>query len=287
MTKIIYSPIFFVCFLSRADSQLKWVNLDSLYGPLPASVHVFRTTGTLDGKPNIAYYLIADLKDKDLLFNADTTHKRRFTPSQFFLKNNQPLVVVNCTFFSFQTNQNLNVVIKDGKTVAYNIHAVKGKGNDSLLYYYRFGSAFGINLERKPDIAWLYTDSSKQFPLAMQLPICGDWRQIGSNPNPKFRSKDFKKMSGCITDVMMKMPFEKEWKMQTAVGGGPVLLQWGELRITNNDELMFAGKAINDKHPRTAMGYTKDNKLIILVIQGRFPGIAEGASLTQEAKILK
>jgi len=121
----------------------------------------------------------------------------------------------------------------------------------------------------------------------MQLPICGDWRQIGSNPNPKFRSKDFKKMSGCITDVMMKMPFEKEWKMQTAVGGGPVLLQWGELRITNNDELMFAGKAINDKHPRTAMGYTKDNKLIILVIQGRFPGIAEGASLTQEAKILK
>jgi len=102
MTKIIYSPIFFVCFLSRADSQLKWVNLDSLYGPLPASVHVFRTTGTLDGKPNIAYYLIADLKDKDLLFNADTTHKRRFTPSQFFLKNNQPLVVVNCTFFLFK-----------------------------------------------------------------------------------------------------------------------------------------------------------------------------------------
>ena len=32
---------------------------------------------------------------------------------------------------------------------------------------------------------------------------------------------------------------------------------------------MFPGKAINNKHPRTAMGYTKDNKLVILVMQGR------------------
>ena len=67
----------------------------------------------------------------------------------------------------------------------------------------------------------------------------------------------------------------------------PVLLQNGEIKITNNEERKFGGKAINDKHPRTAMGYTKDNKLIILVVQGRFANIAEGASLTQEAQILK
>jgi exopolysaccharide biosynthesis protein len=72
-----------------------------------------------------------------------------------------------------------------------------------------------------------------------------------------------------------------------AVGGGPVLLQYGNIHITNNDELKFAGKAINDKHPRTAMGYTKDNRLIILVIEGRNPGRAEGATLTQEAQIFK
>ncbi len=76
----------------------------------------------------------------------------------------------------------------------------------------------------------------------------------------------------------------KKW--ETAVGGGPVLLQNGEIRITNNEERKFTGKAINDKHPRTAMGYTKDNKLIILVIEGRNPN-AGGATLTQEAKIFK
>jgi exopolysaccharide biosynthesis protein len=35
------------------------------------------------------------------------------------------------------------------------------------------------------------------------------------------------------------------------------------------------------------MGYTNDGKLIILVIQGRTPGKAEGATLIQEANMLK
>ena len=99
------------------NAQLKWVNVDSLYQPLPSSIHVFKTTDTLDGKPNIAFYVVTDLKDKKLLFDADTTLNRRLTPTQFYQKNDDPLVVVNTTFFSFQTNQNLNVVIKDGKLV--------------------------------------------------------------------------------------------------------------------------------------------------------------------------
>jgi exopolysaccharide biosynthesis protein len=51
--------------------------------------------------------------------------------------------------------------------------------------------------------------------------------------------------------------------MNAAVGGGPVLLQNGNMQITNNEELKFTGKAIDDKHPRTSMGYTKDGKLIL------------------------
>ena len=60
----------------------------------------------------------------------------------------------------------------------------------------------------------------------------------------------------------------------------------GSIEVTNKQEQMFMN-GDNDKHPRTAMGYTPGGKLIILVIQGRFPGIAEGATLMQEAKILQ
>jgi exopolysaccharide biosynthesis protein len=35
------------------------------------------------------------------------------------------------------------------------------------------------------------------------------------------------------------------------------------------------------------MGYTANGKLIIMVVEGRHPGTAEGASLTQLAQMLK
>src|SRR3712207_3429022 len=83
--------------VGSGHAQLRWTKVDSLFQPLPQSVHVYRTTDSLDGKPNIAFYVSAELKDRHLLFDTDTTSHRRLTPSQFFEKNNQPLVVVNCT----------------------------------------------------------------------------------------------------------------------------------------------------------------------------------------------
>ena len=264
-----------------ASAQLKWINVDSLFQPLPASVHVFKTTDSLDGKPNIAYYVIADLKDKTILFDADTTFNRRLTPAQFYQKNNQPLVVVNCTFFSFQTNQNLSIVIKDGDLVGYNIHSVPGRGSDTLTYRHPFGSAIGISKDRQADIAWIFSDSTIRNPFGVQMPIGPIKDSIKSLSFENARYNTSIATHGGISPTL------KKWKMKTAIGGGPVLMQSGIISITNNEEMKFAGKAIEDKHPRTAMGYRKDNKLIMLVVQGRFPNIAEGATLGQEAQILK
>jgi exopolysaccharide biosynthesis protein len=249
-----------------------------LFQPLPSSVHVFYSNDSLDGKPNIAYYVIADLKDKKLDFTADTSMARRLTPSQFYSKNDQPLVVVNCTFFSFETNRNLNVVIRDKKVLSYNINKINLKQADSSIKQQAvFNGAIGINKRRKADVAWIQTDSSKRLASASQIPV--------TTTHGNFFRKD--PNTGKNISVGGPVSNFRKWKMKTAVGGGPVLLQNSEIKITNNEERKFMGKAINDKHPRTAMGYTKDNKLIILVVQGRFPNIAEGASLTQEAQILK
>ena len=74
--------LFFVPTLSFA--QIKWQNVDSLYQPLPKSVHVFYTDQSIDTGTFRAFYVIADLKDKKLDLATDTTYKRRLTPSQFF-----------------------------------------------------------------------------------------------------------------------------------------------------------------------------------------------------------
>lgn len=260
--------------------QLKWENVDSLYQPLPASVHIFKSTDSIEGKPNIAFYVIADLKDRNLIFTTDTTYKRRLTPQKFYHKNNQPLVVVNGTFFDFTSNRNLNTVIKNGKLVSYNVHTIQLKGKDTLTYIHPFRSAIGINKNRTADVAWLYSDTSLKKPFAFQQRI-NAYKDSASSIS-KSDVLRFSKKNLLSSDIRSY----SRWKMNTAIGGGPVLVQDGKVQISNNEEKMFAGKAINDKHPRTAMGYTADGKLIILVVQGRLTGIAEGASLIHLATVL-
>lgn len=281
MKKIIAGAVLYFTSAPFCFSQLNWQNADAQYGELPASMHVYKTTDSIDGKPNIAFYVIADLKDRKLNFTTDTTFKRRFTLQQFYENNEQPILVVNGTFFDFATNRNLNTVIKNGKLVSYNVHSTALKGKDTLKYVHTFRSAIGISKKRKADVAWLYTDSASQKAFAAQ----DSWHPY--TDSIPFFSYNIPSVKGTykLHSDDFKRVFRK-WKMQTAIGGGPVLIQKSKISISNNEERMFTGKAIDDKHPRTAMGYTADGKLIILVVQGRFPGVAEGASLTQLAKML-
>lgn len=262
-------------------TQLQWVPDNEANKTLPPSVRLYRSTDTIGGKASIAYYIEADLKDNNLVFDTDTTYKRRLTPQQFFEKNDHPLVVVNGTFFSFETSQNLNTVIGNGMPRSYNIRSVRGRGKDSIYQVKVYRGAIGINGSRA-DVAWINSDSSFKITLAAQHPVPPEKilpadTTLSQKEQYRLQKKAWKKKHKVFSN----------WNMMTAIGGGPVLLQNGEISISNEEEMMFMGKAINDRHPRTAMGYTRDKKLIILVVQGRFPGIAEGASLLHEAKILK
>jgi hypothetical protein len=262
--------IFFITgIILHSFAQLHWQKVDSLFGKLPSSFHIYKTTEPVDGSPFVAYYASVKLKDKQVLFTAQTGNSQRYTPSQYYMQEQSPLLVVNCTFFSLETNQNLNMVMKNGRLAAYNIVSLKGMGRDTGLYYYPTRSAIGIDKKRRADVAWIFTDSSHRKPYAFEFePVISK----GESASPVISE---------LKDVEWKW-----WKMQTAVGGGPVLMHDGNIHITSKEEQMFVGKE-NEKHPRTAMGYTPDGRLIILVIQGRFAGIAEGATLEQEAKILK
>jgi exopolysaccharide biosynthesis protein len=234
---------------------------------LPTSIKVFRTNDSLNGRPFIAYYIQASLKDKNLEFTTQVGKGKRYTPSEFYVREGSPYVVVNGTFFSFATNQNLNVTIRNGQILSYNVPALKSRTSDS--FYYPTRSAIGITKNRRPDVAWLFTDTAKKWPYAFQTrPVVAR----GKTNDPSF------------TDLNTIDPW-KWWKVQTAIGGGPVLVQEGKVNITYREEQMFVN-GVADLHPRTAMGYTRERKLVILVIQGRSKGIAEGATLEEEAKIL-
>jgi hypothetical protein len=255
-------------------SQIRWEKADSLFAPLPSSVHVWFTSDSLGGKPNRAYYISIPIKEKALWFDADTALNRGLTPTAWFERNGHPLVVVNCTFFSPE-RKNLNVVVDNGKMVSFNVPSVLNKPDSSYSYTTR--SAIGLGRYRKPDVAWVFTDPSKKIPFRM---LTGPL--VFNGKSPAITLKALK--HSCDGDHGKMV---KRWKMKTAIGGGPGLISDGKINITNEQEKMFTGKAINDRHPRTAMGYTASGELIIMAIEGRFPGKAEGATLIQEAQLLK
>lgn len=268
--KWIFSFLLFF-FISNIYAQTRWHNIDAGYGELPSSFHIFRSTDSLDGQPNVMYYATASLDDTALLFTTDTSSGRRLTPYEFFLKNKQPLLVVNAAFFSFATNENLNAVVKDGKLLSLNLQDVKGHGADSNHYFHNFYGTFGILENGSADVAWTYSDSVSGELFASQKPIA-----FLKNNQPVVSK----------SEVIAQVPGLSPWKVSAAVGGGPVLVQNGAIQITNNEERKFYGKAINDHHPRTAIGYTKDNRIIVFVCEGR-RSTAAGLSLMQLAKIMK
>jgi len=251
-----------------APAQLHWKRIDSAYGPLPSSMHVYRSADSLDGFPSIAYYVTARLKDRRLQFTTATGQGKRFTPDQYYQLEQSPYLVVNCAYFS--GNQNLSLVVQDGRMLAYNVTSLRGTGIDSQLYYYPTRGAIGIDHKRRADIAWTFTDSSRRWPYAFEeMPVIAK----GADTVPSIYD---------LNDIEWKW-----WKMRTAVGGGPVLIHDGKIKITEREEQLYPDSRRDGEHaPRTAMGYTRDGRLIVLVIQGRTPGVAAGASLQQEAEIL-
>jgi len=267
--KIRYSILLtLLCLLPTLGfSQLKWIKANNEFDSLPASIRVFKTSDSLNGRPFKAWCAEVRLKNKRLDFTTQTGAGSSYTPSEFYNREGKPYIVVNGGYFSFQTQQNLNVIIRNGKMIAYNIPALKSLFSDS--FYYATRSAFGITQKRMADVAWVFTDTAKRWPYAFQThPIIAK----GSNPDPSF------------TDLHTIEQWNW-WKMYTAIGGGPVLVQEGAVFITNKEEQLYAFEK-DDRHPRTAIGYTRNHRLIILVIQGRSPGIAEGATLEEVARIL-
>lgn len=256
-----------------ASAQLSWQNVDTAFGPLPNQVHVYFTQSELEGKPNRAFYIELPLQAKELQFDAITGNGKRYTPSEYFTQNASPLVVVNCTFFSFANNSNLNIVVSKGQLKAYNTPTVP-VGKNSPLFYYLTRSAIGINKKRQADVAWVYTDTSRRYAYAFSEPSVA----TGTKPNPSLKE---------VTRALpAKFPKPQKWKVTTAVGGGPVVLHAGQVKVFNKEERMFVN-GLQDKHPRTAMGYTRDGKLIIVAVEGRNPGIAEGATLQQLGAMLQ
>lgn len=264
---VLLSILFLV---TAGNAQISWKEVSSDFGINNAGFKVFESVGTFADSPFRAFYVKINKESKDLFMDVDTTLYRRLTPTEFYEKLNHPLLVVNSSFFEFKRSTNVNLIVQKGKLVGYNLSGIPGKGKDTLTFLHVLNSAIGKTFNDNFEIAYTFTDSALKIPYAQTTPL-----KSFRDSNEKMNLKD------------ARFSNLKPWKVKWAVGGGPVLMKDGAINITNNQEHKFAGKAILDRHPRTAMGYTKEGDLIVMVIQGRMKGIAVGATLTETAILFK
>ena len=71
-----------------------------------------------------------------------------------------------------------------------------------------------------------------------------------------------------------------------AIGGAPILLKEGEIRISNEAEAIPLDMTIV-RHPRTAIGWSGGKRLIFFVCDGRQPLWSMGMTLPELAGTLR
>lgn len=96
------------------------------------------------------------------------------------------------------------------------------------------------------------------------------------------RVRDFSKQQDATLSAVMP---EVAGVVATVTGGGPALLSKGRVDIATEEGL--SGSFSETRHPRTALGYSKDRKTLYLVtVDGRQPRVSIGASLDELAQYM-
>ncbi|NDV69702.1 phosphodiester glycosidase family protein [Dysgonomonas sp. 25] len=229
------------------------------FGSLPQGLKVYKSPETLQGQNAIAYIAVADMSKISFEVLGESGYK---TPSQFYQAGGQPIVINAGYFWAGET---VSLIGKEGQIVKTNGYVYSGGD-----VYYPTRGVFGQMNDNTFRTDWVFTVASPFTTNTYAYPAPYE-TAANVAPTP--------------ANPAGAWPYEA----RTAIGGGPVLVKGGVYKNTWEEELFgpSSGIGATARHPRTAIGYTADNKLILFVCEGRnmTPDVP-GFTLEETAKIL-
>ncbi len=160
-----------------------------------------------------------------------------------------------------------------GEAVLFNSYYGKNVPELKNRYYdivVRSGEILGVEDDKgsqsaiPPDGYVIRVEKSKENILALIPQLAGKSAQLDLKFSPDFEALN----------------------IIHAVGGGPGLLKDGKVNITGEEE-RFQPDILENRSPRTALGLTADQHLIMLTVDGRQQETSVGMSLEELALILK
>lgn len=251
---------------NQAYVEAGWMNVSEQFGELPAHINVYKAPSELEGKSAVAYIAVADMAKADWdvwSVKADNTYKTEDsyrTPSEVYTEGEWPIVINGGYFFYEGANYTSSLAVSGGEVLAYNINYAS---EDWVTVYSPTRAAFLQKADGTFDACWTFWNNMDHF--TYQIPSDNSYDETPKQvPSANYPEKAVK------------------FAAETAIGGGPVLINKGRFADTWSEEMFDVG-GVNPTYdnPRTAIGATSDNKLIFFVCEGR--NMTEGVSgLTTE-----
>ena len=246
------------------DMKINWIETTSQY-TLPEGIRIF--DGTRSEPKLKVFYIDADLNRPEL------SVRPYIRGTKTNVKNFNHLVdayaSVNGGFF--YGSSILSAVVYPTEVKARNVDSLKRKINNIEKWYPVIRGFFGMKKDRSLSVDWIYHITPHRdgiYTFTDPLSYTRNDTEPKSKPQPSFGSEYSNLLTG--------------------IGGGPVLIKNNTIRVTYNEEVLWGGSGVgfDNRDPRTAVGYTANNHVIMLVADGR-SNKSKGVGLPELASIMK
>ncbi|MHB1050422.1 MAG: phosphodiester glycosidase family protein [Bacteroidota bacterium] len=248
-----------VCLLlftsGQTVAQIVWTDLSSQY-QLPAGVKIIQ--GERASPFLRVYYIDVDGNNPNIAIHPYYSSSiKSIVP---FAQSVGAIAAINGGFFGGSASY--SAVVYPDSVVQKNIGGVTRPAGA----YTMTRSLFSMNIMRKYAVDWIYHfgNATKDiYRFAIPTP------NTQTTPAPAPVSSNGKSFDSILVGI----------------GGAPTLVKNGQVHVTYDEEVMFgSGVGLDNGDPRTAVGYTADDHVIMLVADGR--GTSVGVSLPELAQIM-
>ncbi|MCW8850845.1 MAG: phosphodiester glycosidase family protein, partial [Melioribacteraceae bacterium] len=259
MKKILFIIVLFG--MSNIFGQtINWLDITNLHD-LPDGVKLYEGSRT---SPALKiYYYDVDLNNNLLAVRPYISNNIKTVPN--FAKAVGAYGAINGGYFATGSANSYSSVIYPNEVKAQNVKAVTRNSKS----YPVLRSLFSQKTDGSLSVDWIY--------------------HFGATLNDlyKFDSPlDYIENDLIIKDTPSKSSGSLYSDILTGIGGGPTLIKNGEIKITYNEEIMWgSGVGLTNRDPRSAVGFTEDNHVIMIVANGRLAA-SEGVSLNELSEIL-
>ncbi len=239
------------------SQSINWTEITTNYS-LPTGIKIY--SGERSNPILKIFYIDVDMNNSDLVIHP-------YIGPNKTINNFVPFVGayagVNGGFFGGTSSY--SAVVYPYEVKAQNVGAVTRNSQS----YPVIRSFFGMKFDRTFDVEWIYHYSNNVSDIyRFDEPMPYTFNQPAPFPAPQ-------QASGTAYENLL-----------VGIGGAPTLVKNGQVNVTYNEEIMWgSGVGYDNGDPRTAVGYTPNNHVIMIVADGR-QALSQGVGLPELAQIM-